>query len=1096
MKRITVIAFLSILSITLFSQGIEDIEHICQSAAEAAQIDDFPTALKYYDTAIAIITQSERTDLVSNIGDDLMHYVISGLSKDNLSKARKYAQTLLDLRLSLMELYYKNDYFETKEDYVKYMSAEYQRMGYFLESINIIDLAGKCFGLGSDVFEIDHFINSEYLIARDNLAGYYSDYANNPRQSLAILYPTFLLSAELYGKDADMSVQLFSHLLLVYIFHLRSYALLDDPGMYNQVKQLSLPFPDYETSLGLIMDWKEIKKKTTEQFGEGLINKCRELLQLDPFGDPTVIVGSDECDALFNTLIDIHYGKLDVYEEDLDKLLLATTRPEDTLTYSFLVIQALENNQLNNLAFELFEKQRILFSKENRYDLIGTVDASYSTLAIRLGNYDLAQKVLAAYDLEESTEQIEQKTYISLLSILAHLYSGRDRNYQKANDLTMLAINAAENGDIYDSEDGYFNLFQLSALYNDLATYYYASGYLEDAINFCKKSIRLNKNRAARLGVLQLKNDNVLWPATQYTNLADYYIESGDLSTAKEILLECLGYYNNIEPGSPKLFNVYADLVYLSTLSGDLEGQRQYIESSYSLRMDLFTSGAQTMTKSQRIDYWFGLRGMDLEIISDLARNNNQISALAYDAALSQKGLLLMIEKHIKQCLENCDDAELKGAYNAFTNKAKEDSSHELENRLMFLYSHHPEYITSFTFPSWRDVQSKLKKGDVAIEFAKACSDGENVHYVALVLNPNMDQPQVVDLGVEALFERTLALGSKAYVENEQLYSLVWEKLDPFLKGVHDIYFSPDGALSQINIEVLQDKRGTSMNKRYNIYRLSSTRNLLDSSGAHQKQSAVLFGGLNYDTSTDEMVSVSRSLPSRVYSSSSYDGPIPSTRKGWSYLPGTYSEVTKISDILDVKHINNQVITGMNGTEEVFKNVCLDTPSILHIATHGFYFSEKEASRNKPSLLSHNENDSHTYPLKRCGLIFSGGQHAWLGENIPDGIDDGIISGEEIANIDLSETDLVVLSACQTGLGDQGADGVYGLQRAFKIAGANSIIMSLWEVNDEATELMMTQFYSSLFSGKSKRDSFEVAVSATRKRFDNPEYWAAFILLD
>ena len=126
----------------------------------------------------------------------------------------------------------------------------------------------------------------------------------------------------------------------------------------------------------------------------------------------------------------------------------------------------------------------------------------------------------------------------------------------------------------------------------------------------------------------------------------------------------------------------------------------------------------------------------------------------------------------------------------------------------------------------------------------------------------------------------------------------------------------------------------------------------------------------------------------------------------------------------------------------------------------------------------------------------SGGQHAWLGENIPDGIDDGILTAEEIAGLNLSGTDLLVLSACQTGLGEIGGDGVYGLQRGFKIAGVNTIIMSLWEVSDAATEVLMTKFYSMLTKGKSKREAFDAAVETVKKEYESPEYWAAFIMLD
>lgn len=148
------------------------------------------------------------------------------------------------------------------------------------------------------------------------------------------------------------------------------------------------------------------------------------------------------------------------------------------------------------------------------------------------------------------------------------------------------------------------------------------------------------------------------------------------------------------------------------------------------------------------------------------------------------------------------------------------------------------------------------------------------------------------------------------------------------------------------------------------------------------------------------------------------------------------------------------------------------------------------------NVFTHNDTDSHTYPLRRSGLLMSGGQHIWMGEEIPEGIDDGILTAEEIAGLNLSNTDLLVLSACQTGLGEIGGDGVYGLQRGFKIAGVGTIIMSLWEVDDQTTSLMMQTFYRNLIKGKSKRESFAIAQSEVRKKYDNPKYWAAFIMLD
>ena len=136
--------------------------------------------------------------------------------------------------------------------------------------------------------------------------------------------------------------------------------------------------------------------------------------------------------------------------------------------------------------------------------------------------------------------------------------------------------------------------------------------------------------------------------------------------------------------------------------------------------------------------------------------------------------------------------------------------------------------------------------------------------------------------------------------------------------------------------------------------------------------------------------------------------------------------------------------------------------------------------------------------LKRSGLILAGAQKAWLGEPIPDEVEDGILLAEEIAAMDLTGTDLVVLSACETGLGEITSEGVFGLQRAFKKAGVQTIIMSLWMVDDGATSLFMQTFYKHWLDGKSKHEAFAIAQRTVRedKDYSDPKYWAGFIMLD
>ena len=136
--------------------------------------------------------------------------------------------------------------------------------------------------------------------------------------------------------------------------------------------------------------------------------------------------------------------------------------------------------------------------------------------------------------------------------------------------------------------------------------------------------------------------------------------------------------------------------------------------------------------------------------------------------------------------------------------------------------------------------------------------------------------------------------------------------------------------------------------------------------------------------------------------------------------------------------------------------------------------------------------------MLRSGLIMAGGNAAWQGKQTLEGKEDGILTAYEISQMNLSNTELVVLSACETGLGDiQGNEGVYGLQRAFKIAGAKYLIMSLWQVPDKQTSLLMTTFYKKWLEDKmSIPNAFHAAQKELRSIGLDPYQWAGFVLVE
>ena len=197
-----------------------------------------------------------------------------------------------------------------------------------------------------------------------------------------------------------------------------------------------------------------------------------------------------------------------------------------------------------------------------------------------------------------------------------------------------------------------------------------------------------------------------------------------------------------------------------------------------------------------------------------------------------------------------------------------------------------------------------------------------------------------------------------------------------------------------------------------------------------------------------------------------------------------------------------RLITDISGTEESFKSLAGSSTDIIHLATHGFFWTDEDAKKRdyvtflnpNNKILQSNEDKA----LMRSGLFFSGANIGLKGESLPDDVEDGVLTDLELSNMNLGHVDMVVMSACESGLGETSGEGVFGLQRGFKLAGANTLLMSLWKVDDTATQMLMSNFYKNYFSGKSKQQSLKLAQLSLRNNpeYSDPEYWAAFILLD
>jgi len=331
------------------------------------------------------------------------------------------------------------------------------------------------------------------------------------------------------------------------------------------------------------------------------------------------------------------------------------------------------------------------------------------------------------------------------------------------------------------------------------------------------------------------------------------------------------------------------------------------------------------------------------------------------------------------------------------------------------------------------------------------------------------------------------------------LYELIWQPLEPYLQGVDKIYYSPSGLLHTLNLQAIMAPDGKRMGEKYSMEQMSTTRNVVTTSGEPDKSSITLFGGINYDFVPAGKDSIEKETDF-------HQPDLSTTNRGateyWYPLDGALDEVKLIKKQFDENKKSTTLITGEQASEETFKALSGHSPKILHISTHGFFFPDVERKKEDRKMLQLNEEKQvfkiADNPLLRSGLIMAHGNYTWQHQSNPYENEDGILTAYEISNMDLTNTDLVVLSACETGLGEiKGSEGVFGLQRAFKMAGVDYLMMSLWKVPDKETKEFMNDFYKNWLGGMKIREAFSATQKMMNQKYpNNPYLWAAFVLVE
>lgn len=409
---------------------------------------------------------------------------------------------------------------------------------------------------------------------------------------------------------------------------------------------------------------------------------------------------------------------------------------------------------------------------------------------------------------------------------------------------------------------------------------------------------------------------------------------------------------------------------------------------------------------------------------------------------------------------------------------------------------------TAYMDMDYRKIRQSLKDGDVLLDFTDFVSKSRGRVYAAYIVDNKQPYPLLKELFQERSIDSLEVTAPFQYYEDdcaERLVELLWKPLKEHVPEGATVYYVPTQMLFQIALESLPAGDGTLLGNHYQFVRLSSARELaryndtMEWASSPRRADAVLYGDLQY--SLDGAVMAQEARKHEVPRLLAYrgDSDVIRSEVGFNPLPGTKDEIDYIEQELKSVGLSVVPYSGKTGTEESFLCLSGQAPIILHMATHGFYYTS-DAALNVDYLRGYRD------AMSLSGLVLSGGNSAWQGNDLPEGVLDGIVTAADISRMDLSGVDMAVLSACHTGKGKATPEGLYGLQRAFKKASVRTIIMSLWAESDVVGPEFMAAFYKYLVEGKdkwNKRKAFDRAKTDIRNKYPkDPSLWAGFVMLD
>ena len=740
-----------------------------------------------------------------------------------------------------------------------------------------------------------------------------------------------------------------------------------------------------------------------------------------------------------------------------------------------------------------YEKAEQLFLqvKKIRKEVFGESHAKYaevlnnlSTLYMDMGQYEKAEPLLLqAMEIDKILFGENHKDYASDLSNLALFYSHINQ-FEKAEALNLQAI------DIRKKILGEHH-FDYAISLNNLAEIYRQTGKYEKAVLLYTQAKNIWKN---------ILGENHPTYSECLNNLASIYIAMGQYENAEPLLL----HHSRI---------IIQNMLNNFSILSEKE-KANYLERNISVN---------EMNNS----YLYNYKIVSLKI----TQNNFNLQLLFKSLTLSETRSVMNAVQHssdtsVKRILQNwqINKSILAKQYALPITERRADmidieaQTEKLENELsrksaLFNNQRKATRISSL------DIQKNLQRDEVAIEFVKFNLYNkkwtDSIIYAAYILRKNDSVPVFVPLCEEKQLGKYFSSTSgssniktiyrsdpidednKPSISGDSLYALVWKPLLPYLTGIKKINYSPAGLLYKVAFQALPTGDSSLLMDKYELNQFTSTRQLaLIGENRLKDNSIALFGNAIFSM---DSITVVKNIPASNSVNTLISATVErsDTKGGWKQLEGTANEIASIKTLFDENKITSRSYVQESATEEQFKSLSGNSPTMLHLATHGFFLPDP-VKKKQEGFAADNRNAFTLAddPLLRSGIVLSAANRVWGGEPPIAGREDGIVTAYEIAQMDLSKTDLVVLSACETALGDiKGNEGVFGLQRAFKLAGVKNMVLSLWKVPDAETAELMKIFYTYYLQGKTARGSLAAAQKEMRKKYA-PFYWAAFVLIE